>query len=717
MAYLSQRYQAVLGQAAAAGEPMLQRAMREVRRSLAEEVMHSTNVLLRDQLHLSRKLLESKTATLCAGFPALLRANFQKKRGVDSQFGALTLQELHHNQLGHMHPSQVQERIELTRVLQTSLLVTEADFAELSACMDALLDKTDQKPERNPLRPQVFVMALQELLVQETVPSAVRLIWVKHLSAAFGESLRVLYAAMSQSLLAQGIAPAANGSVASAHGEVPPIRISQKGSKNLTLDRLRALLAGDMAAFSSKPDDRPDTNFACTVPAPLEILKELKMDPLRSAQKSVADVTLQETSAAVIRKKLLDNCTDGNQALRLEVVVLMIENLAQDNRLLEPVRRVIENFEPALLRLALVDARFFSDLEHPARKLLMEITQRGLAFGAVEAPEFKAFLMSLYRFVLPLAKQPIESAEPFQLALGKIQDYWQSGLPENSKTNPIETAVQALQHAEARNLLAEKMVAGMEQLPELQRVPASVAEFLCGPWAQVMAFAELKDGATSDDPGQYKELVTALLWSAQPELTRANVAKLTKLVPRLLSKLRDGLTLIDYPTVKTSAFFDVLMKVHQQAFKQPQSVELVQNRTGLSQSLLGDQAHWVAPTEVKASGFMDWIEEPVHSTETTDPKASGTEIVSQMFEPTVGIWVELLVKGLWQRTQLTWISPQRTMYLFTSGYGQTQSMSRRSLDKMLASGHLRVLSEQSMVDTALDAVVQKAILNSLDIRL
>jgi hypothetical protein len=56
------------------------------------------------------------------------------------------------------------------------------------------------------------------------------------------------------------------------------------------------------------------------------------------------------------------------------------------------------------------------------------------------------------------------------------------------------------------------------------------------------------------------------------------------------------------------------------------------------------------------------------------------------------------------------------MYLFTSVHGQTQSMTHRSLDKMIATGILRVLSEHSMVDSALDAVVEKAMLNSLDFR-
>jgi hypothetical protein len=78
--------------------------------------------------------------------------------------------------------------------------------------------------------------------------------------------------------------------------------------------------------------------------------------------------------------------------------------------------------------------------------------------------------------------------------------------------------------------------------------------------------------------------------------------------------------------------------------------------------------------------------------------------------------VELQSKGIWTRTQLSWISPQRTMYLFTSVQGKTQSMTQLVLERLHDSGLFRVLSDQSIVDGALDAVVHTAMLNSLDFR-
>jgi len=173
--------------------------------------------------------------------------------------------------------------------------------------------------------------------------------------------------------------------------------------------------------------------------------------------------------------------------------------------------------------------------------------------------------------------------------------------------------------------------------------------------------------------------------------------------------------------------------LHQQAFR-PAPVDvapaLPKPPAGLAASLLSQQDQWVAPAEAKASGFMVFADEPAAKTPVALAQAAEPELlpaipgtVVELPEQlpmvpalAVGSWLELEIKGHWQRTQLSWVSPHGTMYLFTSGQGKTQSMSQRMLARMLAAGRLRVLSDQaSMVDGALNAVVHTAMLNSIDI--
>jgi hypothetical protein len=352
-----------------------------------------------------------------------------------------------------------------------------------------------------------------------------------------------------------------------------------------------------------------------------------------------------------------------------------------------------------------------------------------LAFRSHEDPEFQAFLQSLQRFVSPLGTMQIDSAEPFELALAHLLEAWDIEALKETLAQQMDTAIAALEVAEERNLLASSLAATFQADAVMQRVPRDVAEFLCGPWCQVMASAQLKDTAGQDDPGQYKALVSSLLWSAQPELTRKDIGRLTQLVPRILSGLRKGLHLIDYPAEKTSLFFDVLMNLHQQAFR-PTTPKLKRAQPqGLVASLLQDQVHWVAPAEAQVSGFMTIEDHPpvatslaVDASTEPQPMASGlagidaTDMMPLPLARTlaVGTWIELQIGGVWQRTQLSWISPQGTMYLFTDLQAKTQSMTQRMFDRMQAESTLRVVSEQPLVDGALDAVVSMAMSNSLD---
>ncbi|MFZ4624945.1 MAG: DUF1631 family protein, partial [Rhodoferax sp.] len=409
--------------------------------------------------------------------------------------------------------------------------------------------------------------------------------------------------------------------------------------------------------------------------------------------------------------------TAMSQVLSLEVVSLMVDNLVKDTRLLPPVRKIIERLEPALLRLVMIDPRFFIDRQHPARRLLQEIAQRGLAFGALDDADFNAFLLSLQRHVSPLAVLHIDGAQPFEAALDRLLQDWDDPAARATAASQIDSAVAVLGYAEQRNMLAGKMASRLLSIPEIRKVPTAVLDFLSGPWTQVMAEAELKDHSGSDDPGQYKALVNELLWSAQPELTRKDVARLTRLVSRLLSKLRDGLGLIAYPSIKTSAFFDVLMKLHQQAFRPAVKETPPPAHEGLAASLLTNDDLWLAPAEAKASGFMAFPDE-VRPPAPAAPQQADRSRLPDLMAPSlqVGSWVELPDKAGWQRLQLSWISPHNSMYLFTSARGKTQSMTQRMLERLLSQDKLRVVADQtSIIDGALDAVVHTAMLNSIDV--
>jgi hypothetical protein len=80
----------------------------------------------------------------------------------------------------------------------------------------------------------------------------------------------------------------------------------------------------------------------------------------------------------------------------------------------------------------------------------------------------------------------------------------------------------------------------------------------------------------------------------------------------------------------------------------------------------------------------------------------------------LGAWAELQTQGEWIRTQMTWASPHGTLFLFTNSAGATHSMTRRTYDRLITLGQLKVISALPLMDDALDAVAQQAMQNSVD---
>jgi Protein of unknown function (DUF1631) len=759
-------FRAALGQSARDSESLLREVFHAALRSLEEEFARSSDESEREHLRISHKTLGHEAAALCAQFPAVLLKGFQSKPEINTQFGELALGELKHEQLEQMNETEVQERIEMVRALHFVQPVVRDSLNELNALISALLGFDHVRPQRNPLRPQVYLKMLHLLMVDSGVPTRIRTTWCKHMALALGRALEGSYALLARKIKSYGVVSLPMSSTGESNSRDPGVLAEQfAGQKTstdessdqpnaLTLDRLHELLAGHLAEPIRVPPDQaeaqfagvwtqgagrpaevsPDhsdslaTDFVTTIPAAFEALQnlsqvELSFVPLHSLTGSACKL-------APVRQMFRSRCQSSDQVLSLDVMCKMIDSLVQDTRLPEPVRGVIEKLEPALFQMVLSDVLFFKNKNHPARLLLQEITQRGMAFHSVDEPGFALFIRSLHRYVYPLSRMPVDSSEPFAQALVNLKKMWSEQSVAFSQT--MEQAMQVLVRAEERNLLAEKMNAALKQIPDMHRVPRVVADFLCGPWAQVMAFAELNNTEKSEDPQGYKSLVNILLWSVQPDLTRRNLARLSKGVARLLSKLREGLALIDYPLSTTSSFFDELMRLHQQAF-QPTSVGAERQTASPNEKLLRNHQHWVAPAEAQTSGFMEMPQEeaahlPVpQRTEVSSrpvldfltPIANPlnlTQTTVDIEQLVVGAWVEIDVNGVWQRSQLRWISPQKSMYLFANAYGTNQSMTRNSLEKLLATKALQLLSDQSVVDGALDSVVQAAMLNSLDIR-
>ena len=756
------------------------------RQALQARESASRDLRERDALADSAKQLRSWESELCKRFPVQLTAAFGNP-DVLKRAQSIENAGLQFDQLELMDEDQVLGSVTLAKIQQTVTLVVDASLADVNTLICGVLGLTAVRPERNPLRPEIYLHALKEAVGATQLPSKVQMDWLNCMGTPLGQELRALYAGISAKLRERGVKaagysvtynPASVGRMRVLHEEnvhqghsvdqpvpVAPVsaassvRLGRQDDALLTLDRLRRLLLGELdgvtpptdrkAAFAQQfsrefenangAAQEAQTDFDATVPAALEALTEMKqVDRVvqRLAQRGTPNEVAApgDTSVAAIRSTLRRKAASVAQVLSLEVVALMVDNIARDTRLLEPVRQWVRRLEPSLLRLALGDPRFFTDKQHSARLFVQEIAHRSLGFGTVDASGFNHFLNEIEAAIIPIEHATEPQAEVFFQALTSLRAKW-SSLDTQQKLQR-DLAVRALQSAEARNVLAEKIAREIDAHPDSRLVPEVVIEFLCGPWAQVVAQARIAGGTGCSLADKYQALISAMLWSVHPELAPKNISKLTRLVPVLLNTLREGLETIHYPPTKASIFLESLMGLHQLAFRAAsKSVgTATQTPTPVAAPLastsraqwLDEGDPWIAPGEAQQSNLMelsdvaDAADLAVSDPATALAQAKDVlQALARAAETTVenlplGSWVELFMQGQWSRTQLTWASPHGTLFLFTSVYGTTQSMTRRVRDKLIQAGSLRVLSGQPVVDGALDAVAQVAMQNSID---
>lgn len=446
---------------------------------------------------------------------------------------------------------------------------------------------------------------------------------------------------------------------------------------------------------------------------------------------------------ALVRTELKKDATEVGQVLGLEVVRKVVNQVAQDPRLLVPVREAIVALEPSLLRLAMVDPRFLSDERHPGRRLIEGVAQRSFKYNDEFSDEFNTFFQPVAESFNALNNVSVENPAPFDEALTQLQTQW-SG-EDQQQEDQRDEVLRTLRQAEERQAQADQIAYDLSLRSDLDQAPAVVLDFLYGPWALVMANARMSH-PNQLDPGGFGAVITDLLWSVKLNYTLHEPAKLIAMIPALLGKLRAGLATLGQSPKDSEAFFGALMKLHQpvlelrrlrsqrdasESASMPLEVPLpdIPPATAEQRQPKASQQLWLGPKEQNAAGFEEAVPSdhaalsaapsdsapaPLDSGATpllsegegegegdAEPALSPAQVLASLHE---GSWVDLYSKGRWLRAQLIWASTRGTLFMFQSHGGQPHSMTKRSCEKLIQQRHLRPVDVQDVIGHALDAL-------------
>ncbi|MEJ8840422.1 DUF1631 family protein [Ramlibacter sp. AN1133] len=417
---------------------------------------------------------------------------------------------------------------------------------------------------------------------------------------------------------------------------------------------------------------------------------------------------------ALVHGRLKKQAREVGQVYGLEVVRRLVNRVADDPRLLAPVREAIVGLEPSLLRLAMVAPRFFSDEDHPGRLLVEKVAERSFRHNDEFSVEFQGFFGPVARSFQRLNEiDPLENADPFRAALTDLQATWaaQDALDDE----PQRKVLDAVQFAERRQHEADRIAGEFRQRSDLEGVDEAVRDFVLGTWSLVVAHARLAQPGRGIDPGGYVAVVADLLWSVKRDLTLHDPARAFESIPRVLMKLRSGLTMLGQQPAESEAFFLRLEALHRPVLKlraRQRHREVAPPEPPVTVPAPAPERApgepWMAQQELHEVGFEEAprAEAPAAPARAAQAAAepallSDEEAESLLARLSPGCWVDLQARHHWRRAHLKWASDKRTLFLFVSHGGQPHSMTRRSLHKLVKDRLVRLVDSEAVVPRAL----------------
>ncbi|MBV8466634.1 MAG: DUF1631 domain-containing protein [Burkholderiales bacterium] len=397
-------------------------------------------------------------------------------------------------------------------------------------------------------------------------------------------------------------------------------------------------------------------------------------------------------------------------AMTIDIVAMLFDYIFDDDNIPGPMKALIGRLQIPVLKVAMLDSRFFARKQHPTRKLLDALAQAALGWSEEDGLDDR-----LYRKIAAIVESIVrdfdENIELFGAALEELEAFLaEEEQRAESSAEATATALIAAERAEVAKLHAEQTVT--QRLAAATDVPDLIRDFLATQWTAVLAYtAQVAD----EGQEQWRDSVSAmddLIWSIAPKVGVEERLRLVNMLPKLLKRLERGTEAAGVDRTAREAFFAELVHCHAQAIKAGLRAA---DATGVAPA--NPSAPAVAPVERQSIGaaaadpivlgapepapiavpqamvppptpepvpVVDLLDLPALD---MDPLVGAFEVTNtnwdhgldkyQNYEDVVanqlkrGVWVDFAqADGSSMRAKLAWISPRKSRYLFTNRQGQ-----------------------------------------------
>lgn len=596
---------------------------------------------------------------------------------------------------------------EMSRKLKASC---EGELFALRARMGFLMERPDMDEDANPLSPATICAALKDACDQVESGVRVRMALLHQIEHHAEGLLQGLYRDVNAHLVARSILPevkpaARRSSAPSARRDAPVAATPPAAPAPSPVD-----LFGTLAQLLG-PASGASASGACAASSPGAVPAEAAplVAELTRIHRAAPPLAQGDASGAEPLVNVLRELKTGPHAAQLatldamtiDIVAMLFDYVFEDRHIPDSVKAQLGRLQIPTLKVALLDKGFFSSKAHPARRLIDALahasigldgneTRGGATLALVEA--VVARVLDEFDTDLALFESLVERVEAF------IAEGCQA---EENLVARSAAVIEARERQEIARAVADEEVS--RRLNAHAWVPSPVREMLLDTWARAFAQSHLEAGEGSPAWQALAKTMDDLLWSVEPKPVPEDRKRLVAMLPGMLRELQLGFVRAQDPEARQQEFLGALVDCHSQAVK-----------AGL-RGLAALPEVPVPPMDSVATIERQLLPAGDVQVEEIRLKTPRGGAVRNLFTRT-GIWAHLQ-RGTWvefsredgsaTRARLTWISPNKGVYLFTNPTSGAiaVSISPEALAEQMRRGEARMLDDAPLVERAVDSMI------------
>ncbi len=582
----------------------------------------------------------------------------------------------------------------------------ETELYALGRRFNYLVSREAAPESANPSSPEVFTRALKDALRDTEFDSQARLELFRFLESGIDADIGPVYQALNAHLLQHGVLPnlrrdygRAPGQPAGAATSTPSEKVKPPKTAGDMFEMLQHLVAsgplqaaapqgaaGPLAAAFAGTGERPPP--LPQVWASLETLQHA-IPVAFSPQPTAVDLAnvLHQFRASDVGQGLgqLD-------AITVDIVAMLFDMIFDDREIADPIKALVGKLQIPVLKVAMLDRSFFSSKAHPTRHLLDVISRAALRWGREVGhndPVYRKIAEAIERIHSDFK----QDTNLFQSLALELEAFLKAH--EDASESNLNRAAQLVVQREQEELAT--LAADSElQFWLCSDLPMAVKDLLDHEWRALLKKIHLTEGPESEVWQNALSTAGDLADSVRTKHDGPGRQALARQLPVMIKQLTAGFDRVGVPADRRHSLLDALFSLHAASLRgtepPPESQVTPEPETQVEPEI--------------ASQSLDDGEIKVHSISVTAPMLASPTLqdVSALQR---GDWVEYIqADGSAIRYRLSWISPQRGIFLFTNPESPNAlAVSPEAMSLQIERGEVRLLSSEPIFERALSRTI------------